>query len=99
MVDIVTTCPLGSTCEEVKAGAVHRCAWYTEMKGVDAAGDDHNEWKCAMTWMPILQTEVAGTQRSVAASVESMRNETIKRQDLAIESMNEATDGRIINIK
>jgi hypothetical protein len=95
-IDVVITCPLGSTCEEIVDGKIHRCAWYTEMKGIDAQGEEQNDWKCAMTWMPILQTEVAGTQRGVAASINSMRNENVKRQDLALKAMNEAnTDARI----
>ena len=96
-IDVVITCPLGSTCEEIVRGKIHRCAWYTEMKGTDASGEDCNQWKCAMAWMPILQTEVAGTQRGVAASINSMRNENVKRQDLALKAMNEASkDARII---
>jgi len=96
-IDVVITCPLGSTCEEIVDGKIHRCAWYTEMKGTDAQGEEHNDWKCAMAWMPILQVEVAGTQRGVAASVNSMRNENVKRQDLALKAMNEAsTNARII---
>lgn len=96
-IDVVITCPLGSTCEEIVGGKIHRCGWYTEMKGIDANGEDQNDWKCAMAWMPILQVEVAGTQRGVAASINSMRNENVKRQDLALKAINEAsTDARII---
>lgn len=90
MVDVVITCPLGSTCEEVKDGAIHRCAWHTKMKGTDASGEEHDEWGCAISWMPILQTEVASTNRGVAASVQSFRNENTKRQDIAIGALNDA---------
>ena len=83
-VAVKLVCPLGATCEEVKDNQVHRCHWYTEMTGQDAQGNDHNTWRCAMAWMPILQVEVAGTNRGQTAAIESLRNETVKRQNLAL---------------
>ena len=83
-VDVQLTCPLGSKCEEIVEGQFRRCAWYTEMTGQDAQGNDHNTWRCAMAWMPILQVEVAGTNRGQTAAIESLRNETVKRQNLAL---------------
>lgn len=78
---VVVTCPLGSTCTEIKDDKIHRCAWYTEMQGMDASGEQHDESRCAIAWMPILQTEMSGTNRGQTAAIESLRNETIKRQD------------------
>lgn len=95
----VIICPLGSTCYEIKDNQIHRCAWHTKMKGVDAQGDEHDDWKCAIAWQPILQVEVAGTNRSVAESVQSMRNENIARQDAAITAINGVKNARIINDK
>jgi len=94
--DIRITCPLGSKCEEVKDGYVERCAWYTEMSGKDAAGNDHDDWKCAITWFPILQVEMSATNRQVAASVQSMRNEQTKRQDIALQSLRGLKDAKAI---
>jgi hypothetical protein len=37
--------------------------------------------------MPILTLEVAGTNRGQTAAIEEMRNETIKRQTLALEAI------------
>lgn len=85
--EIKVTCPLGSECEKAKDGYIERCAWYVEMQGKDATGKDHDEWRCALAWLPILQVEVAGTNRQVAASVQSMRNEQTKRQDIALQAM------------
>ena len=31
----VLTCPLGAKCEEIKDGAIHRCAWYTKLAGTN----------------------------------------------------------------
>ena len=86
-IETVITCPLGSQCREVKDGKVHQCAWYLKMKGKDAAGDDHDEWGCAMTWQPILITEVAGAVRQTSASVQSMRNLQDTRQKEAIQAL------------
>jgi len=83
--DVTITCPLGSVCEEIKDNKICRCAWYVKMTGVDASGEDHDEWKCAMAWQPILLTEVSGTNRGQTSALESFRNETIVRQDKALE--------------
>ena len=94
--EIRITCPLGSKCEEAKDGYVERCAWYTEMSGKDAAGKDHDEWNCAIKWFPILQVEMSGTNRQVAASIQSMRNEQTKRQDIALQSLRGLKDAKAI---
>jgi len=85
--DAIITCPLGSQCTEIKDNKLYRCAWHVEMKGIDASGENHNEWKCSMAWMPILQTEMAGTNRGQTAAIESLRNETVKRQNIALDTM------------
>ena len=72
----VLTCPLGSQCEEIKDGAIHRCAWYTKLAGVNPnTGEQTDEQGCAMSWMPMLLIENSMQQRSTSAAVESFRNE------------------------
>ena len=72
----VLTCPLGSQCEEVKDGAIHRCAWYTTLAGTNPnTGDKVDEKGCAMAWLPMLMIENSMQQRSTSAAVESFRNE------------------------
>lgn len=78
------TCPFGHKCEEAKDGYVERCALYVEMQGRDASGGTYDEWRCSLAWMPILQVEMSSTNRGVAASVQSLRNEQSKRQDAAL---------------
>jgi len=80
----VVSCPLGHTCVEAKDGKIHRCAWHIKMQGKDQSGEDHNEWGCAIAWQPILMVEMSSTSRGVSASVDSLRNETTKRQDAAL---------------
>ena len=90
MSDIETKiiCPLGmSACSEIVGGKIHKCAWLVRMKGQDAAGDDHDEDNCAMSWQPILITEVAGQVRGTNASIQSMRNIQDVRQKEAIQAL------------
>ena len=82
------TCPLGSTCEEAKEGYIERCMWYTKIAGVTPEGKEVDEWSCAITWMPTLQLEMARTNIGQTRAIESMRNETLKRQDKALELVN-----------
>ena len=78
---IETTCPLGSTCEEVKDGKIHRCAWYTKIVGKNPQSDEQIEdWACAMAWLPMLQVEMSQTNRGQTHALESFRNETVKGQ-------------------
>lgn len=72
----VLTCPLGSQCEEIKDGAMHRCAWYTKLAGTNPnTGEVMDEQGCAMAWLPMLMIENSMQQRSTSAAVESFRNE------------------------
>ena len=74
----VLTCPLGAKCEEIKDGALHRCAWYTKLAGTNPnTGEVMDEHGCAMSWIPMLLIENSMQQRSTSAAVESFRNETV----------------------
>ena len=55
--------------------------WYTKVVGTDPnTGETHDDWSCAISWMPTLQIEMANTNRQTGAAVESFRNETVKGQ-------------------
>ena len=72
----ILTCPLNSKCEEIKDGAIHRCAWYTKLAGVNPnTGEQTDEQGCAIAWLPMLMIENSMQQRSTSAAVESFRNE------------------------
>jgi len=75
-IETVLTCPLGSKCEEIRDGKIHRCAWSIELDGINPNTDQVvKERGCAMAWMPILLIENSRQQRSTAAAVESFRND------------------------
>lgn len=79
--EVVLTCPLGSECEEIKDNKIHRCVWYTAVRGTNPnTGEEVDDWNCAIAWGPILQIETSQTQRGVSSALESFRNETVKGQ-------------------
>lgn len=85
-IEVVQTCPLGSVCEEVRDSKIHRCAWLVKLQGEDPqSGKPVDQSKCAMAWQPILMIENSGISKEVAGSVQSLRNETVNRQDAALE--------------
>jgi len=76
---VVITCPLGHTCEKAVDGAIERCAWYTNIQGKHPQSEEIiDQWKCAMTWQPILLVENAQTNRGQTQALESFRNEVVK---------------------
>jgi hypothetical protein len=40
-------------------------------------GEEVDEMGCAIAWMPVLQVEVARTNRGTSSAVESFRNEMV----------------------
>jgi len=86
MTDKVITCPLGSKCEEIKDNKLHQCAWLVEIKGTNPQTNETKDEKaCAIAWMPILQIETSGTQKATHDAVISLREETVSRQDMALQ--------------
>jgi hypothetical protein len=80
----VVTCPLGSKCEEIKDGAIHRCAWWTKLAGTNPnTGENVDEHGCAMSWLPMLLVENSMQQRSTSAAVESFRNEMVQSNEIS----------------
>lgn len=86
-IENVLACPLGSKCEEVKDGAIHRCAWYTKLAGENPnTGEIVDEHGCAMAWLPVLLVENARTMRGTSAAVESFRNEMVDANQKTVQT-------------
>ena len=80
---ITLSCPLGHKCEELRDGALHRCAWFTHLRGTNPnTGEETNERGCAISWLPVLLVENSQQQRSTAAAVESFRNEMVRANEM-----------------
>ena len=83
-IEIVKSCPLGSQCKEIRDGKMHQCMWLVTLRGQDAQGKDQDREDCAIAWQPILALEASRHNVVNTAAINSLRNETIKRQDAAI---------------
>ena len=80
--EIKTFCPLGAKCEEARDGAIHRCAWYAQVRGFDKnTGGEIDEWRCSMTWIPALLIENSSMQLKTGVAIESFRNEMVQAND------------------
>lgn len=89
--EIETFCPLGKKCQEIKDNKIHQCAWYVKLQGKNPqTGDPIEEYRCAIAWQPILAIENNGATHGLASSVQSLRNETVKRQNIALGVMQNA---------
>ncbi|WP_124861876.1 hypothetical protein [Burkholderia anthina] len=62
----------------------HKCMLYTHITMVvdPQSGASRDEWACSLALIPIVILENSRQTRNVSASVDSMRNEVVERQDL-----------------
>jgi hypothetical protein len=74
MLETVITCPLGSKCEEVIDGAIHRCAWYAKIEGQTSDGVKTSDSQCSLAWLPILQIDACRDTRGNTGSIDALRN-------------------------
>ena len=81
-------CPLDKVCEGIENNEAFRCGWYTHLIGENPQGGPAlDEWRCAITWAPLLSTEIAQTNRGQTAAIESFRNELTKGLQLIAAKM------------
>jgi len=91
------SCPLGSECEKIVDDHIEKCVWYVKLAGMNPqTGEEMDEEKCAMAWMPLMMTEVAGTNRGQTSALESMRNEQVKGHEEFMEKIDNNNNRRAI---
>lgn len=91
-IEVRTVCPLGSKCESIKDGVIQRCAWYAMVRGVNKnTGEEVDDWRCAMNWLPMLMIENSSMQRETGAAVESFRNAMVEGNILTQRMIDRAT--------
>ena len=77
------TCPFGHECERIdtEKKKIYRCRFYKGLVGENPQTKEKiDEMGCSLgDWMPILQVEIAQTNRGQTAALESFRNEVIGR--------------------
>lgn len=72
-------CPLH---KKPMAEVCHTCPFWTQVRGINPnTGQEVDDWRCAISWLPMLLIENSQQSRSAGAAVESMRNEIVKRMD------------------
>lgn len=83
----------GNYCPLLKKECIGlQCAWITQIRGMNPnTGEEVDEWKCAVSWLPFLVIENSQQQRGTSTAVESFRNEVVKgnqeNQQLYINSL------------
>ena len=45
-------------------------------------GEEVDDWRCAMNWLPMLLIENSGMQRATSVAAESFRNEMVKANEV-----------------
>ena len=70
----------GEFCPLIQKKCVEeKCAWYTCVRVTNPnTGQEIDEWKCAMSWMPMMAVEIAQKSNQTGAAVESFRNEVVE---------------------
>lgn len=85
----------GNFCPLLKKDCIGlKCAWITQVRGMNPnTGEEVDEWKCAVSWMPMLAIEIAQKSHQTGSAVESFRNEVVKannqNQQLYITALNQ----------
>ena len=95
-------CPLN----KFKPCKKFECSWYIKVMGKDPqTNKDIEEWRCAISWFPMLLIENSQRQMQTGAAVESFRNEMVKANEVSnkilLQSMlnGEKTNTKIIEDK
>jgi len=78
-----------------KACIEHDCMMWTHVTMTNPqTGLAVDNYSCAIAWLPTLLIENSSQGRKVAASVDSMRNEVVQRQDTLNSAIAIASQGR-----
>ena len=87
-IETITFCPLGSECETVKDGKIHKCMWHIKVVGTDPqTGEDVDQYGCAMAWMPLIAVSTGKQIHSNTAAIESFRNEMVNANQVSQQIM------------
>jgi len=69
----------GEFCPLIQKKCVeHKCAWYTCVRGTNPnTGEEIDDWRCAVSWMPMMTVEIAQKSNQTGSAIESFRNEVV----------------------
>lgn len=80
-------CPMCGECEKIEIidgeKTIVRCQWYIKMKGKNpSTGEDFDDWRCAVAWMPVLLVNAANESRKGAIATDSFRNAMVNQNNV-----------------
>jgi hypothetical protein len=76
----------------------HKCPWWTRVMGKHPQTEEMiDDWRCAISWMPVMLVENAQMQRSTAAAVETFRNGVVESVFQAVGVAAQAAQQRIMD--
>lgn len=60
----------------------YECTMYVQLQGSNPnTGQQVDEWKCSLAWLPILLVENSQQTRQAGAAIESFRNEMVQQNN------------------
>ncbi|MBN3853843.1 hypothetical protein G3N59_10675 [Paraburkholderia sp. Ac-20340] len=73
----------GPLCPLLKKACIEQeCAFYVHITGQHPqSGAAMDLWDCAVKWTPVMMLDASKNVRNVQASVETMRNDVVQRQE------------------
>lgn len=76
----------------------HDCTFWTHITGMHPqTGANVDCWDCTLKWIPIMLVEQTRMTRTVAASVDSARNEIVERQEVLNAAVSDAREASRLN--
>lgn len=93
-----TFCPLGRECRTIQDNVIHECLWLTKVQGMNPqTGEQTDDERCAISWLPILSVQQARETHSTSAAVESLRNHVAEsaQQNAPLAALGRMIQGRL----
>ncbi|MGK5008132.1 hypothetical protein [Janthinobacterium sp. MDB2-8] len=78
----------GKFCPLIKKDCVGlQCSWLVQVRGTNPqSGAEVDDWRCAITWLPMLLINTAQEVRQGSAATESFRNEMVEASEKALQT-------------
>jgi hypothetical protein len=71
---------------------------YIQLRGTNPnTGQEVDNWKCSIAWLPILMIETAQQTRQAGAAIESFRNEAVKTEIERKDLLQRFIETKIVN--
>lgn len=75
----------------------HKCPMWVQVRGRNPQnGQEIDDWRCSLTWLPLLLIETASQTRQTGAAIESFRNEVVRAASQAARVPNLIQTNRIL---